>query len=194
MSRRNGQARSRSREKVAVRALIAAIRGETLTAPNEACEVQAQIGASKAQDATAAASGQLHRVSLRSLSEKRAVSCRALLEAARGPVGVERCSTAMTADGQTTLPVRFSRLGRNVAVIPPAADPVLSHALLVTGTVTWCRTCGAYADARVRSFRGRCTGPPLGRGGSGRTSIRRLLAGCHPLSGEHLGARALSLR
>ena len=70
----------------------------------------------------------------------------------------------------------------------------LSHALLVTGSVTWCRVCGAYADARVRGLRGRCSGPPLRRGGSGRTSIRRLMAGCHPLSGEHMGAKTMSLR
>ena len=108
--------------------------------------------------------------------------------------GPRPCGGRPAAEGQTTLPQRCARPGRSAAVGVPAADPVLSHALLVTGSVTWCRTCGAYADARVRSFRGRCTGPPLGRGGSGRTSIRRLLAGCHPLSGEHMGAMTMSLR
>ena len=70
---------------------------------------------------------------------------------------------------------------------------VLTHSLLASSTVTWCRICGAYADARTRGILRRCPGPP-GRGGSGRTSLRRLLAGRHPRTNEVLPGRALSLR
>ena len=140
----------------------------------------------------AAAEDQRRNIVARSEDERRAVICKALLEAARGPVGVGGSGTAV-ADGLSMLPQRPGRPGGSGVAVQPAAAPVLSHALLVTGSVTWCRTCGAYADARVRGLRGRCAGPP-GRGGSGRTSIRRLLASCHPLSGECIGDKAMSLR
>ena len=84
----------------------------------------------------------------------------------------------------------------HVEVQPPArrADvQMLTHNLLASSTVTWCRVCGAYADSRTRGILRRCPGPP-GRGGSGRTSLRRLLAGRHPRTNEVLPGRALSLR
>ena len=251
-ARRAGRARSRTRERVAVRALIEAIQGETRSASDAAgqlrchgsnddgrcdvppvfctmtesfagvahtfainasgrlrcsgsinhgqCEILASFGVLTQVDAGEAhadaidASGQMSRFGSKSAKERRADSCRALLEAARGPVEDGRSSHAAAADDQTTLPQRCAQHCRSAAVGGPAGELVLSHALLVTGSVTWCRTCGAYADARVRGLRGRCFGPPVGRGGSGRTSIRRLMAGCHPLSGEHMGAKTMSLR
>ena len=183
-SRRPGNARSRSRERANVLALIEAIQGAA---------VHMEV-ASTPRSGGVPRAGSAGRSTAESAKERRAESCRAVLEAARGPVEDGRRSPAASADDRTALPQRSAQPCRSAAVGGPTGELVLSHALLVTGSVTWCRSCGAYADARVRGLRGRCSGPPVGRGGSGRTSLRRLMAGCHPLTGEPLGAKTMSLR
>ena len=186
----NGRARSRTRTSIHVRALIAAIQGEPATGSNDERGHQAQVGASQAR----LASDEQRTASAQTASEWRADCCRALLRAARATGDDGRSSAATATEGMVARTQLGSRPGRRGAGGPQAADPMLTHALLVTGPVTWCRACGAYADARVRSLRCRCAGPPAGPGGSGRTSLRNILAGRHPLSGEHLGATARSRR
>ena len=58
------------------------------------------------------------------------------------------------------------------------------HRVHQTGTLQWCRICGAYGQSRFRDLQGRCTGPA--RGGPREGQLSRLLAGRHPLTGEFL--------
>ena len=197
------ESRSRSRRRVAARALIAAIQGsltETSAVAHDTGEAAASQplrrgcrGLSRRLGSAVEPTGAhlrdravIERGHLAQATYEWRADCYSkLLQAARAPI------MADVTVARTQLGARPSSIG---AGGPQAAGPMLTHTLLATGPVTWCRVCGAYADARVRGLRGRCAGPPAGRGGSGRTSLRRLLAGRHPLSGEHIDATARSLR
>ena len=69
-----------------------------------------------------------------------------------------------------------------------------THRILVTGCVTWCDRCGAYAEIRGRGLARPCRGPVAGGNRVGRllkdvqARLRALRAGRHPTSGVELEA------
>ena len=53
--------------------------------------------------------------------------------------------------------------------------------------LTWCGTCGAFAETSVRRLVCSCKGPPsLAEGGGRRAQLTRLRAGLHPVAGTRL--------
>ena len=61
------------------------------------------------------------------------------------------------------------------------------HSLRKSGLVTWCGTCGAFAETRVRRLVSSCMGPPsLAEGGGRRAQLMKLRAGLHPVSAKRL--------
>jgi hypothetical protein len=56
------------------------------------------------------------------------------------------------------------------------------HTRVLSGDVTWCSTCGAYADARAIGLAKPCPGPPKrgGHYGGAWGKLRKLLRGVHP--------------
>ena len=83
--------------------------------------------------------------------------------------------SALTSTVLAQLPCRF-----------PAADE-RAHALRVVCGILFCSVCGAYSSNRTRALHGRC---PKEASGSRATSLRRLLRGRHPKSGEELAVDA----
>ena len=69
-----------------------------------------------------------------------------------------------------------------------------THRIIVTGSVTWCDRCGAYAETRGRGLARPCRGPVTGGNKVGRqlkdvqARLRTLRAGRHPTSGIELDA------
>ena len=187
------RARSRTRARRHVRALIAAIQGKPESSSSEE-HLVARNDVSKVRLARTLTPARQRSDGARAHDGWRADCCRARLEAAREPAAEMVGGDAAEQRGSQARAQLGPQPRRNAASGPRSADPTLTHALLITGSVTWCRTCGAYADLRVRGLRGRCPGPPTGPGGSGRTALRRLLEGRHPLSGLHFGEKTLSLR
>ena len=67
-----------------------------------------------------------------------------------------------------------------------------THRIVVTGSVTWCDRCGAYAEIRGRGLARPCRGPVAGGNRVGRllkdvqARFRALRAGKHPTSGVEL--------
>jgi hypothetical protein len=60
-------------------------------------------------------------------------------------------------------------------------ERVFGHTMLRTGAVTWCNTCGKYADSRCAGLLESCQGPP-----SRTERLSRLRRGKHPITGEVL--------
>ena len=58
------------------------------------------------------------------------------------------------------------------------------HVIVRSGTLLWCRRCGAYAEERLKSLKVACGGPP-GKGPRA-GQLSRLLRGLHPLKKEQL--------
>ena len=197
---RHASLRSRSRRRAAsLLQLVAAVHAGS-DAPAAAIERQA-VSTCSSSDATSArptSSASRHASSSALVGARREASCKALLEAAGSlPAGDQLRGAPGPLRSDDSGPPALDgllRCARVASGVVPAFEQVLTHTLLVTGPVTWCRTCGAYSHARSRGILRRCPGPPVGRGGSGRTSLRRLLAGRHPRSDEALEVRALSLR
>ena len=73
-----------------------------------------------------------------------------------------------------------------------ASDPAgvaRRHDLAVLGSIVWCRTCGLFAEQRIRALAEACRGkPPQGSTISGERDRCRKLdllsRGLHPVSGE----------
>ena len=67
-----------------------------------------------------------------------------------------------------------------------------THRMVVTGSITWCDRCGAYAETRGRGMARPCRGPVAGGNRVGRllkdvqARLRALRAGRHPTSGVEL--------
>ena len=63
-----------------------------------------------------------------------------------------------------------------------------SHVLMLSGTVLWCGTCGAFAESRANRLQRTCVGPPPQQLGSGgvRSQLNRLRAGLHPVTRARL--------
>ena len=63
-----------------------------------------------------------------------------------------------------------------------------NHMLLKAGTVTWCGTCGAFAETKANRLRRACMGPPPQQHGTGgmRSQLVLLRAGLHPATRERL--------
>ena len=59
-----------------------------------------------------------------------------------------------------------------------------SHCLKLSGSLVWCKLCGAYADQRVKAFKKPCRGPEKVRSKAGQ--LVRLRQGRHPTTGEAL--------
>ncbi len=74
-----------------------------------------------------------------------------------------------------------------------AADAIdsVGHQLRITGPLTWCTRCGAYAEHHAVGLAAPCRGAPPRGGEFGRhTKLARLRRGCHPKSGMPLAAKA----
>ena len=57
------------------------------------------------------------------------------------------------------------------------------HSVRKSGLITWCGTCGAWAETRARRLTAACLGPPsLSTGGGRRAQLNKLRAGLHPVS------------
>ena len=59
-----------------------------------------------------------------------------------------------------------------------------SHHLAITGSIVWCKTCGLYAESRIRSLSLACDGLPSKKTSTGRSRLLhldRLATGIHPL-------------
>ena len=73
----------------------------------------------------------------------------------------------------------------------PGSQPVTSeakrmHCVLKSGSITWCSTCGAFAEAKAVGLLGQCSGPPppeLGSGGR-KAQLNRMRANRHPVTGQ----------
>ena len=65
-------------------------------------------------------------------------------------------------------------------------DGMRRHVLRMSGTVTWCGVCGAFAEARARRLLSSCNGPPLVGAGGPRAQSVYLRASIHPVTHELL--------
>ena len=67
-----------------------------------------------------------------------------------------------------------------------------THRMVITGSITWCDRCGAYAETRGRGMARPCRGPVAGGNRVGRplkdvqARLRALRAGRHPTTGVEL--------
>ena len=73
----------------------------------------------------------------------------------------------------------LTRANRNAMIGP-------GHELVLSGEVTWCLTCGRYAEAKAVGLTEHCKGVPIWCGSYGGAwgQLRKLQAGIHPRTGE----------
>ena len=120
---------------------------------------------------------------LRSRSRRRIAMADALMGAIRGGAA-EVTSSGCAATGNSVADASSSGgFGSGGAAVLAAQGP--AHVLFVSGKVTWCRCCGAYADSMMRTLLRSCPGPPTGCGGRG-AQLRRFLDSAHPRTGAAL--------
>ena len=64
------------------------------------------------------------------------------------------------------------------------------HIGLKSGSITWCGSCGCFAETRANGLSGECNGPPPKEQGSGgrRAQLNKLRSGLHPVTGARLPA------
>ena len=69
-----------------------------------------------------------------------------------------------------------------------AAGEGKRHDIVMSGAITWCHTCGAYADAKAKGLNFVCKVPPskLPQGGGPYGQLQKLLAGRRPKTQEQL--------
>ncbi len=80
---------------------------------------------------------------------------------------------------------------RAQALAAAETTDLAGHELRITGPLTWCIRCGAYAEHHAVGLAAPCRGAPPRGGEFGRhTKLSRLRRGCHPKSGLPLAARA----
>lgn len=65
------------------------------------------------------------------------------------------------------------------------------HAIVTSGIIHWCETCGCFAESRTnRRMKDACPGPPPAAAGNGgmRQQLMAMRAGLHPVTGMRLPA------
>ena len=65
-------------------------------------------------------------------------------------------------------------------------DGMRRHVLRVSGTVTWCGVCGAFAETRARRLLSSCNGPPRFGAGGPRAQLLYLRVSIHPVTHKRL--------